>query len=110
MWRKRAVPGWDPGQVLSVCWGEGGPRPPVWALGVHRDLTGRENEGHSTLKPGEAESCALSQVGGGHPATAGGSHARLCSQKGVFQEKSEMQLFLSALKKKPFMEKLNPVN
>lgn len=80
------MPGWGPGWVLSVCWGEGGPRPPVWVLGVHRDLTGRENEAPSTLKPGEAESCALSQVGGGHPATAGGSHTRLCSQKGVFKK------------------------
>lgn len=57
--------GWDPGRALSIGCGEGGPRPLVWALGVPRGLAGREVRVTGKLKPAEAESCALSQVGGG---------------------------------------------
>lgn len=67
--------GWDPGRALSNRWGEGGPRPLVWALGVHRGLTGREVRVTGKLKTAEAESCARSQVGGGYLAAAGGAQA-----------------------------------
>lgn len=47
----------------------------MWALGVPRGLAGREVRVTGKLKPAEAESCALSQVGGGGLAGAGGAHA-----------------------------------
>lgn len=81
----------------AVNWlGVGGPRPLPWALGVPRGLADREVRVTGKLKTAEAESCALSQVGGGDLAAAGGAHADVHGSgpwKACFKESQKCSCF-----------------